>query len=52
MAIGLEKDSIIFYNEMARFVRETDRMIVSDIINDERRHVAKLWELKTKLAAA
>lgn len=52
MAIGLEKDSIIFYNEMSRFVRESDRPTVGKIIDEERRHIAKLWELKTKLATA
>jgi len=52
MAIGLEKDSIIFYNEMARFVRESDKETIAKIVDEERAHVAKLWELKTKLAAA
>jgi len=52
MAIGMEKDSIIFYNEMARFVRDSDKPTIAKIVDEERAHVAKLWELKTKLAAA
>lgn len=52
MAIGLEKDSIIFYNEMSRFVRQSDRPTIARIIDEERSHITKLWELKTKLATA
>ena len=51
-AIGLEKDSIVFYNEMMRFLRDSDKMTISKVIDEERAHIAKLWELKTKLAAA
>ena len=52
MAIGLEKDSIIFYNEMARFVPESDKRAIAKIVDEERGHITKLWELKTRLAAA
>lgn len=52
MAIGLEKDSIIFYNEMSRFLRESDRPVIVKVIDEERSHITKLWNLKTKLATA
>jgi len=43
IAIGLEKDSIVFYNGLKKFVPEgfgTDR--VEDIIEEEFRHIATL----------
>jgi rubrerythrin len=52
MAIELEKDSIVFYNEMTRFVRESDKPTIARVVDEERGHIVKLWELKTKLAAA
>jgi rubrerythrin len=46
-AIILEKDSILFYQEMRNYVREQDRKVVDDIIKEEKAHVRKLAELKS-----
>ncbi len=46
IAIGFEKDSILFYNELLSMVREKDRALVKEIIAEERRHIATLTEHK------
>lgn len=45
-AIQLEKDSVLFYEEMKKVVPEKDRSIVDKIISEEKKHVVKLCELK------
>jgi len=45
-AIGLEKDSIIFYNEMKSFVPESEHRPINEIINQEKEHLRKLSEIK------
>ena len=46
-AIILEKDSILFYQEMRNYVREQDRKLVDEIISEEKMHVRKLSEMKS-----
>jgi rubrerythrin len=46
IAIGLEKDSILFYSEMLRMVKEADKKMVHYLIDEERDHVRRLRELK------
>ena len=48
-AIQIEKDSILFYLELINMVRDEDRPIVKDILSEERKHIAKLTELKATL---
>ncbi|MBE9531227.1 MAG: ferritin family protein [Proteobacteria bacterium] len=48
-AIQMEKDSILFYLELINMVRDDDRATVKDILSEERKHIAKLTELKTNL---
>lgn len=45
-AIDLEKDSILFYQEMRNFVRADDRNLVDEIINEEKKHIQTLATLK------
>ena len=50
IALGVEKDSIIFYSEMRDLVPERDRPTIDKIINEERSHVRLLSSLKKQFA--
>ena len=49
IALGAEKDSILFYSEMREFVRRSDRELISNIIEEERSHLRQLSELRESL---
>jgi len=49
IGIQAEKDSILFYSAIQGLVRRTDADLVGAIINEERSHLARLSELKTRL---
>ncbi|GAF82729.1 unnamed protein product, partial [marine sediment metagenome] len=51
IALGAEKDSILYYSEMRNLVRERDREMVDRIIEEEKSHLRQLSDLKKKLAA-
>ncbi len=51
IALGAEKDSILYYSEMRNLVRERDREVVDRIIEEEKSHLKQLSDLKKKLAA-
>ena len=46
LAIGFEKDSIIFYSEMKNFVSKEDHAVVDKVIAEEKEHLLKLFSLK------
>jgi rubrerythrin len=46
LGIGLEKDSILFYEGMKTVVPEYDRKIVDALIAQEKKHLSMLFELK------
>jgi len=48
IALGAEKDSILFYTEMRDLVPQRERDAVSEIIKEERKHVRELSELKRR----
>lgn len=48
-AIQLEKDSVLFYNELLPEVDEKDAPAVQEIIEEEKRHVRLLVEAKKRL---
>lgn len=50
LALGAEKDSILFYTEMRDMVPQRERDAVERIINEERKHVRELSELKQRYA--
>jgi len=50
-AIRLEKDSVLFYNELLDEVDEKDARAVQEIIDEEKRHVRALVEAKKRLMA-
>jgi rubrerythrin len=38
-AMAMERNSLLFYHEMMRFVPVNDRPLLDDVINEERQHV-------------
>ena len=48
LAIGAEKDSILFYTEMRDLVSRRERDAVDEIVREERKHVRELSELKRR----
>jgi len=50
IAMGAEKDSILFYKEMRDLVPERERPIVDGIINEEKSHLRQLSSLKRQYA--
>ena len=51
LAIGAEKDSILFYYEMKETMPKPAQSVVNNIITEEKSHLRQLSELKEKLAA-
>jgi rubrerythrin len=49
IGIRAEKDSILFYMELQNSVRERDRDVVGNVVDEERKHLRQLSELKKKL---
>ena len=49
IALGAEKDSILFYSEMRDLVRSSDREVIDKIIREEKSHLRQLTELKQRL---
>ena len=47
IAIGFEKDSILFYDEMKKFVLEGEHGIVDKLIEEEKNHLRKLILLRS-----
>jgi rubrerythrin len=43
-AIGLEKDSLLFYHEMMRFVNKQDHPLIQAIAEEERKHITDLTQ--------
>jgi rubrerythrin len=50
LAIGAEKDSILFYYEMREIMPQQAQATVNKIIAEEKSHLKQLSELKKKLA--
>ncbi|MFH1868457.1 MAG: ferritin family protein [Candidatus Omnitrophota bacterium] len=46
MAIGFEKDSILFYEGVKRIVPEHDKKLLDKLIEQEKIHLQKLWDLR------
>lgn len=49
LGIGFEKDSILFYEEMKRFVLEREKKIVDKLLEEEKAHLNKLNDLRRTL---
>ena len=49
LAIGFEKDTILFYYELVGLVKEKTKDIIMDIIKEEKKHVQNLSKIKSEL---
>ena len=49
MGIGFEKDSIIFYEGIKKFVPAHEQNVVEELITQEQSHLRQLVDLKSKL---
>jgi len=49
MALGFEKESILFFTKMKKFVPESEHKILDSVIEQEREHVKKLSDIKSSL---
>jgi rubrerythrin len=50
VAVGAEKDSILFYTEVRELVRPADRKVVKKIIDEEKSHLRQLTVIKKGLS--
>jgi len=50
VAISMEKDSILFYYELQKVVRDQDKAVLGQLIDEEKKHLAKLTELQNLLS--
>ncbi|MDD5166452.1 MAG: ferritin family protein [Candidatus Omnitrophica bacterium] len=48
IGIGVEKDSIVFYEGMKKVAPEYDRKVINEVIVQEQGHLTQLLDLKTK----
>jgi|SRR3989338_361090 len=49
MGIGFEKDSIVFYEGIKKFVPAHEQNVVEELITQEQSHLRQLVDLKSKL---
>ncbi|MBU3911323.1 MAG: ferritin family protein [Candidatus Omnitrophica bacterium] len=49
LGVGFEKDSILFYEEMKKFVLDGEKKIVDELLEQEKTHLRKLNELRRVL---
>lgn len=49
LAIDMEKDSLLFYYEMAKMIREKDAFVIEELISQEKEHLKKLTKYKEEL---
>ena len=50
MAIGFEKDAILYFMEFLPYLTESDRKIVSVLIEEEKGHIRKLADMEQRMA--
>jgi rubrerythrin len=50
LAIGFEKDAILYFREFLPYLTEADREVVEDLIEQEKGHIRKLAEMEKRLA--
>lgn len=49
MAIGFEKDSILFYEAMKQLVRPSEAEAIDEVIGEEQAHIRRLVDLRVTL---
>jgi len=50
LAIGFEKDAILYFMEFLPYLTESDRKSVSELIEQEKGHIRKLAEMEKRIA--
>jgi rubrerythrin len=48
-AIGFEKDAILFFNELLRYMKSPEREPVEKLISEEKQHIVYLSELRREV---
>ena len=48
MALGFEKDTLIFFYDLREMIPEKDQGIVTEIIREEKAHVRRIARLLSK----
>ncbi|MBU1061198.1 MAG: hypothetical protein KJ952_00535, partial [Candidatus Omnitrophica bacterium] len=48
--IGFEKDAILFFREMLSFIASSNKDAIQKLIDEEKKHVVYLTELKRKVS--
>ena len=51
IAIGLEKDAILFFSELLRVTQDKEHPVINRIIDEERDHIHRILRLKAELQA-
>lgn len=51
-ALGIERDSILFYSEIKHFVRKSAQEVMDKIIEVERKHLRQFAELKKQISGS
>jgi len=46
MAVGFEKDSIIFYYDMKKFIPREEEGVIDSLIDEEKKHLERLLRLR------
>ncbi|OGP16576.1 MAG: hypothetical protein A2V21_300140 [Deltaproteobacteria bacterium GWC2_55_46] len=46
MALNMEKESLLFYYELERMIREKDRNVINSLIEQEKEHVRRLTAMQ------
>ncbi len=49
LAIGFEKDAILYFREFLPFLSESDRKVVEELIEQEKSHIRKLADLQQRI---
>ncbi|MBI2858511.1 MAG: ferritin family protein [Chloroflexi bacterium] len=52
LALGFEKDAVLFYTDMMGIVRDQDKKVVDWVLGQEKAHIKRILDLKAMLASA
>ena len=48
-AIAFEKDTLVFYYGFMDIVKEETKHVISQLVDEEKSHIVKLYEIKNKI---
>ena len=51
LAIGFEKDAILYFREFLSYLTEADRTVIEELIEQEKGHIRMLAEMEKRMAA-